>query len=75
MHGGVINNITQQMTGVPVTPTRSIPAIDEALQRIGNGLAPNNAATQILTNLRNRVANGASFEELRNHHLNLVSLN
>lgn len=66
MHGGVINNITQQMTGVPVTPTRSIPAIDEALQRIGNGLAPNNAATQILTNLRNRVANGASFEELRN---------
>ncbi|GLX62455.1 hypothetical protein KMU_04950 [Proteus vulgaris] len=66
MHGGVINNITQQMTGVPVTPTRSIPAIDEALQRIGNGLAPNNAAVQILTNLRNRVANGASFEELRN---------
>lgn len=66
MHGGVINNITQQMTGVPVTPTRSIPAIDEALQRIGNGLAPNNAATQILGNLRNRVANGASFEELRN---------
>uniref|UniRef100_UPI001F1696D9 hypothetical protein n=1 Tax=Proteus faecis TaxID=2050967 RepID=UPI001F1696D9 len=66
MHGGVINNITQQMTGVPVTPTRSIPAIDEALQRIGNGLAPNNVATQILTNLRNRVANGASFEELRN---------
>lgn len=66
MHGGVINNITQQMTGVPVTPTRSIPAIDEALQRIGNGLAPNNATTQILGNLRNRVANGASFEELRN---------
>lgn len=66
MHGGVINNITQQMTGVPVTPTRSLPAIDEALQRIGNGLAPNNAATQILGNLRNRVANGASFEELRN---------
>lgn len=66
MHGGVINNITQQMTGVPVTPTRSIPAIDEALQRIGNGLSPNNAATQILGNLRNRVANGASFEELRN---------
>lgn len=66
MHGGVINNITQQMTGVPVTPTRSIPAIDEALQRIGNGLAPNNAAAQILGNLRNRVANGASFEELRN---------
>lgn len=66
MHGGVINNITQQMTGVPVTPTRSIPVIDEALQRIGNGLAPNNAATQILGNLRNRVANGASFEELRN---------
>ncbi|RNT28716.1 hypothetical protein B9475_005535 [Proteus mirabilis] len=66
MHGGVINNITQQMTGVPVTPTRSIPAIDEALQRIGNGLAPNNATVQILTNLRNRVANGASFEELRN---------
>lgn len=66
LHGGVINNITQQMTGVPVTPTRSLPAIDEALQRIGNGLAPNNAATQILGNLRNRVANGASFEELRN---------
>ncbi|NBM59152.1 hypothetical protein GWI61_11080 [Proteus sp. G2667] len=66
LHGGVINNITQQMTGVTVTPTRSLPAIDEALQRIGNGLAPNNAATQILTNLRNRVANGASFEELRN---------
>ncbi|UXA35522.1 hypothetical protein KZA80_06295 [Proteus terrae] len=66
MHGGVINSITQQMTGVPVTPTRSLPAIDEALQRIGNGLAPNNAATQILGNLRNRVANGASFEELRN---------
>lgn len=66
LHGGVINNITQQMTGVPVTPTRSIPAIDEALQRIGNGLVPNNAATQILGNLRNRVANGASFEELRN---------
>lgn len=66
LHGGVINNITQQMTGVPVTPTRSLPAIDEALQRIGNGLAPNNAAMQILGNLRNRVANGASFEELRN---------
>ncbi|NBN70570.1 hypothetical protein GWJ01_05550 [Proteus sp. G2618] len=66
LHGGAINNITQQMTGVPVTPTRSLPAIDEALQRIGNGLAPNNAATQILGNLRNRVANGASFEELRN---------
>lgn len=66
LHGGVINNITQQMTGVPVTPTRSLPAIDGALQRIGNGLAPNNAATQILGNLRNRVANGASFEELRN---------
>lgn len=66
LHGGVINNITQQMTGVQVTPTRSLPAIDEALQRIGNGLSPNNAATQILGNLRNRVANGASFEELRN---------
>lgn len=66
LHGGVINNITQQMTGVPVTPTRSLPAIDEALQRIGSGLAPNNAAVQILTNLRNRVANGASFEDLRN---------
>ncbi|MEQ5304951.1 hypothetical protein ABN238_12235 [Providencia rettgeri] len=65
-HGGVINRITEQMADAVVTPTRSIPAIDGAMQQLANGLAPNGAAMQILNTLRDRVANGASFAEIRN---------
>ncbi|HHZ8091539.1 TPA: hypothetical protein ACWMCH_003724 [Proteus mirabilis] len=61
-HGSVINEISKQMGGVTVAPSRSIAAIDDAINKLQGRLKPDHSAIDILQDVKTRLNSGKNFE-------------
>lgn len=65
-HGKSIEDITGRMGDAPVDMSRSITAVEDAIQKTGQSLNPDRTTQDILIKLRDRLASGENFSTLRN---------